>query len=130
MGVTVRQKTKGKGKPWWVFVAHNGKRTSRKVGDKAAAKEVASKIEAKLKLGEFGFDENKRRIPLFKDFAQGFMETYSAMNHKPSTQKSYRDALDGYLLDFFGDMPLDEIGRKDPRNLGAGFERDPERRVA
>ena len=37
MGVTVRQKVKGKGNPWWVFVSYNGKRTSRKVGDKTAA---------------------------------------------------------------------------------------------
>jgi len=34
MGVKVRQKLKGKGKPWWVFISHNGKRTSRKIGDK------------------------------------------------------------------------------------------------
>ena len=33
MGVTVRQKVKGKGEPWWVFVAHNNKRTSRMVGE-------------------------------------------------------------------------------------------------
>ncbi len=25
MGVRVRQKTKGKGNPWWVFISHNGK---------------------------------------------------------------------------------------------------------
>jgi hypothetical protein len=54
MGVKVRQKIKGK--PWWVFVAHNGKRTSRMVGDKSAAEAVASKIRAKLQLGEFRFD--------------------------------------------------------------------------
>ncbi len=35
MGVTIRQKERGKGKPWWVFIAHNGKRKSIKVGDKA-----------------------------------------------------------------------------------------------
>jgi len=45
MGVTLRQKAKGKGKPWWVFISHNGKRTSRKVGSKSAAEEVASKTE-------------------------------------------------------------------------------------
>ena len=37
MGVRVRQKVKGKGNPWWVFISHNGKRTSRKVGDKKYA---------------------------------------------------------------------------------------------
>ena len=51
MGVTVRQKIPGKGNPWWVFVAHNNKRTSRMVGDKEAAEEVASKIQARLALG-------------------------------------------------------------------------------
>ena len=54
MGVRVRQKTKGKGNPWWVFISHNGKRTSRKVGDKKAAEAVAGTIRAKLQLGEFG----------------------------------------------------------------------------
>jgi len=57
MGVTVRQKMKGKGNPWWVFVAHNNKRTSRMVGDKKAAEEVAGKIQARLQLGEFDFEE-------------------------------------------------------------------------
>ena len=86
MGVKVRQKVKGKGQPWWVFISHNNKRTSRQIGDRAAAETVASKIRAKLQLGEFGFDEKKTPISLFKDFAQGFMETYSAMNHEESTQ--------------------------------------------
>jgi len=65
MGVVIRQKTKGKGQPWWVFISYNGKRTSRKVGSKDAAKKVASKIEAKLKLGEFGFEQPKKRVPTF-----------------------------------------------------------------
>ena len=37
MGVTVRQKVKGRGQPWWVFIAHNGNRKSIKVGDRTAA---------------------------------------------------------------------------------------------
>ena len=98
MGVKVRQKTKGKGNPWWVFIAHNGKRTSRMVGDKSAANEVASKIGAKLKLGEFEFEpKESKKVPTFKDFAQGFMETYSMMNHKQSTRDSYQSVLDTHL---------------------------------
>ncbi len=57
MGVTVRQKVPGKGQPWWVFVAHNNRRTSRMVGSKEAAQTVASKIEAQLKLGEFEWEK-------------------------------------------------------------------------
>jgi len=117
MGVKVRQKIKGKGQPYWIFISHNGKRTSRKIGDKRAAETVASKIRAKLQLGEFDLDEEKKSIPLFKDFAQGFMETYSAMNHEESTQETYQQALDRHILPYFGDMPLDEISRKDIKSF-------------
>jgi integrase len=118
MGVTVRQKVKGKGNPWWVFISHGGKRTSRQVGDKAAAEGVASKIRAKLQLGEFNLDEPKKKtIPLFKDFAKGFMETYSAMNHKSSTQQSYQSALDQHILPVLGEKPLNEITRKDVKDF-------------
>ena len=118
MGVRVRQKKPGRGNPWWVFITHKGKRTSRQVGDKAAAEAVASKIRAKLKLGEFDLDEKKKRpVPLFKDFAKGFMETYSAINHKESTQESYQHALDLHLLPYFGDMPLNEISRKEIKDF-------------
>ncbi len=37
MGVTIRQKEKGRGKSWWVFIARNGRRKSIKVGDRMAA---------------------------------------------------------------------------------------------
>jgi len=69
MGVRVRQKVKGKGNPWWVFVSHNGKRTSRKVSDKKAAEVVASTIRAKLQLGEFGCDDPKP-APTFKECSE------------------------------------------------------------
>ena len=68
MGVIVRQKVKGKGNPWWVFISHSGKRTSQRVGDKKAAAEVASIIRAKLKLGDFGFEE-KKTIPAFGEYS-------------------------------------------------------------
>jgi hypothetical protein len=70
MGVTVRQKTKRKGKPWWVCVAYNGRRTSKLVGDKEAAEEVASNIRAKLQLGEFELEQSEsERMPTFKEYA-------------------------------------------------------------
>jgi len=118
MGVTVRQKVKGRGKSWWVFISYDGKRTSRKVGDKKAAEEVASTIRAKLQLGEFGFDEKKTKsIPTFKLYAEAFMDTYSAMSHKKSTQDSYRSILNLHLYPFFEDMPLDKITRKDVKDF-------------
>ena len=90
MGVNVRQKLKGKGKPWWVFVAHNKRRTSRKVGDKEAAEEVASEIRARLKLGQFSFEEDKPATT-FKTHADDWIDITVPATCKESTQRDYRD---------------------------------------
>ncbi len=116
MGVVVRQKTKGKGQPWWVFVSHSGKRTSRKVGDKRAAETVATKIRAKLQLGDFSF-EGAKRVPTFKEYSETFMNGYSKHNHKESTRENYRLALDKHFLPVFGNKPLDQIKKKDVKEF-------------
>ena len=88
MGVTVRQKIKGKGNPWRVFITHNGKRTSWKVGAEDAAKKVAAKIQAKLQLGEFGFEE-KSRVPTFKEYSDSWIKTTVPATCKESTLSDY-----------------------------------------
>ena len=110
MGVRVRQKIKGKGNPWWVFISHNGKRASRTVDDKRAAEKVASTIGAKLQLGEFGF-EDKKPMPSFKEHAKVWL----ALPHdwKESTRESYRNNLNIHILPVLGSMPVYEIKRKD-----------------
>lgn len=110
MGVTIRQKTKGKGKPWWVFISHNGKRTSRKVGDKAAAQAVASKIRAKLQLGEFGFEEEKP-APTFKEYADSWIKTTVPATCKESTVEDYQDLLRIHVLPVFAGLKLADITR-------------------
>ncbi|MFH1672178.1 MAG: site-specific integrase [Pseudomonadota bacterium] len=116
MGVTVRQKNKGRGQPWWVFVSHQGRRTSKQVGDKAAAEAVASTIRAKLQLGEFSFEEEKS-LPMFKDYVKTFLKGYSKLNHKQSTQDSYDNVLKVHILPVFGDKHLDKITRKDIKDF-------------
>ena len=111
MGVIVRQKTKGKGKPWWVFINHNGKRKSVKVGDKKAAEEVASEIRKQIKSEQFGIEQEKD-MPTFGEYADHFMTTYSKLNHKPSTRESYQSVLYLHLNPVFADKPLDKILRK------------------
>ena len=64
MGVRVRQKEAGRGKPWWVFVSHHGKRKSMKIGDKRSAEKVAAAIPRKLAKGEFELEPEKK-IPTF-----------------------------------------------------------------
>ena len=112
MGVTVRQKLKGKGEPWWVFIAHNNKRTSRMIGDKKAAEEVASKIQAKLQLGEFMFEEEEKAPePTFKEYGNSWITTTAPASCKASTVCSYEDLLRLHVLSVFGDMKLQEINR-------------------
>ena len=110
MGVRVRQKVKGKGNPWWVFISHNKKRTSRKVGDKSAAEEVASIIRAKLKLREFDFDE-PNKAPIFKEHAKLWLSL--PHDWKESTRENYQDNLNNHIYPVFGSRPVNEIKRKD-----------------
>jgi integrase len=116
MGVKVRQKTKGKGNPWWVFVSHNGKRTSRKVGDKKAAEEVASTIRAKLQLGEFGFEE-KKPVPTFKEYSEKWIEGYVKINLRESTFDEYESVLRNHVLPVFKNEKIDSLNRGDIRDF-------------
>jgi integrase len=117
MGVRVRQKIKGKGQPWWVFITHNGKRTSRKVGDKKAAEEVAITIRAKLQLGGFNFEEPKK-APTFKEHAKLWLSL--PHDWKESTRENYKDNIKNHVFPVFGNVPIDKIKRKD---LKAFFDR-------
>ena len=65
MGVKVRQKIKGKGNPWWVFINHQNKRKSKRIGtDEELAYEGAKKFEAKFVLGEYSLKRRSRCQPL------------------------------------------------------------------
>ena len=116
MGVKIRQKVKGKGQPWWVFVSHNGKRTSRKVGDKKAAESVASTIRAKLQLGEFGFEE-KKPVPTFKEYSEKWLDGYVKINLRESTFDEYESVLRNHVLPAFKKEKIDSITRGDIRDL-------------
>ena len=121
MGVIVRQKVEGKGNPWWVFIAYNGKRTSRMVGGKTAAENVANKIQAKLQLGEFMFEkQEKGSDPTFKEYADSWIKTTAPANCKGSTVSSYDDLLRLHILPVFGSLKLTEINRGKLKDFFAG----------
>jgi integrase len=118
MGVKIRQKKKGKGNPWWVFITHNKQRTSMKVGTKQAAQAVADEVAAELKLGKFDMNRKKEKpVSTFKEYSEIFMDGYSKNKHKKSTRDSYRNVLDLHLLPEFGSMPLSEIKRKNIKDM-------------
>jgi integrase len=115
MGVTVRQKVKGKGNPWWVFIAHNGKRKSLRVGDRAAAESLASNIRQRLKAGELHLT-SKDKVPTFGEFARKWLDGYGQTHLKYSTLKGYEGIL-RRDLQTLQDKPVDQIARPELREL-------------
>jgi integrase len=121
MGVTVRQKVKGKGNPWWVFVAHNGKRTSRMVGKKSAAEETAAQIQAQLALGQFAFEDigpkEEKRPAQFKEYADAWIENTVPAECKRSTLTDYQVILRLHVGPVFNDRPITEITKGDIKDF-------------
>jgi integrase len=118
MGVVVRQKIKGKGRPWWVFVCHKGQRRSFMVGTREAATAAAKEIEAKLLLGKLDLAPKAMapKIPTFGEYAEKWLESYGEVSLKPSTLTGYYGILKRYLKPLEA-RPIDEITRSEIRDL-------------
>lgn len=115
MGVIVKQKDKGKGKPWSVFICHQGKRKSIRVGDKAAAETIASSIREQLKMGALDLNPKKKTIT-FGEYARKWLEGYGETHLKYSTWKSYTLVLKNHLA-FFDATPIDRITRTEIKEM-------------
>jgi integrase len=119
MGVTVRQKTRGRGQPYWVFVALNGKRTSTKVGEKKDADKLKREIEKKIKKGQFRLDEpEEKKIGItFKQYADAWMKTTVPATCKRSTETDYEAILKNHVRPVFDKILLQDITRGKIKNF-------------
>ncbi len=120
MGVTVRQKKKGRGEAWWIFIHHNRTLRSKKIGDRAAAEAVASEIRQRLKAGELNLPSANHRgstMPKFGDYAQHFLDQYAKVALKWSTWTSYEQVLRDHILPHWKNKRLDEVTRRDAKKL-------------
>ena len=117
MGVTVRQKEKGRGKPWTVFVHHNGRIKSKTVGDKKLADSIAAKLKKKLVAGELNLDDQKNTSPEFTAYAEHYIETYAKTATKRNTWKSYETIITLHLTPVWQGKRLNEIKRPDVKKL-------------
>jgi len=116
MGVTIREKIKDSGE-WWVFINHKGRRTSRKVGDRKAAREAARKIQARLTLGEGAFrKDTKLPAPKLKDYFKRFEQNYKG-TLKPTSWECYEGALRIHILPELGKYRLNEITKSMMKKL-------------
>jgi len=115
MGVTVRQKQPEKGKPWWVFINHQGKRKAKLVGDKKAAEKLASLIREKLKKNELKIED--AGVPTFEEYATEWLEGYVKTSLKDTTYCGYEISLRVHIFPLVGKKRLNEVSRPDVKNL-------------
>ena len=102
MGVTVRERPEDSG-VYWVYINHKGKRKAKKVGrDRKLALDVAKKIEAKLTLNDLDILTEKPQAPLFKEYADNWLETNIKALRRISTYERYRDILERHVYPALG----------------------------
>lgn len=117
MGVKVRERPAGSG-IWWIYIDHQGSRKAKKIGkDMKLALEAAKKIEAKLTLGDLGVIDDKPKPPLFKEYAQLWLEGYIKPLRRDTTYERYQSIMERHVFPVLGKVPIDEIKRGDIRNL-------------
>ena len=114
MGVLVRQRPKGKGNPWWVFINHDGERQAKKIGDKAAAEAVAKGIRERLAQGDFQIRQKK--VSTFGEYARKWLDGYAETHLKYSTCKGYDCILRIHLQPLM-DRQIDQIARTEIKDL-------------
>jgi integrase len=115
MGVIVKQRPKGKGNPWWVYINHAGQRQAKKVGNKAKAEAIASKIRDRLAEGSFQIGHQKK-VPTFGEYSRKYLDGYAATNLKFSTHQGYEIILRMHLQPLV-DLQLDQITRTEIKDL-------------
>jgi integrase len=114
MGVLVREKVKGSGE-WWVFVNHNNKRRSRKVGDKRTANGVKKGIEKEIAKGTWDTEEGSK-LPTLAVQGQKFIDSplrkWSERTHRES-----QIVFDNHVKPALGKKPIDEIKPRHVKEL-------------
>jgi integrase len=114
MGVKIRQKNKGG--PWFIFVCHQGKRLSKKVGTKKNAEIIKKGIELEIAKNEFNFTHKETDKPssIFKDVAERYISNIEGNPElAPKTKVRYRGILKKHLLPVFKLQNVENITRAD-----------------
>jgi len=113
MAVRVREKVKGSNE-WWIFINHQGKRRSKKIGDKRTANAVARKVREKLVTGDVGIVRDQ--CPTVGKYGKKWL--YSPLREQvESTLMKYREAFKQHIAPYFGSKRLDEIKRRQVKDF-------------
>ena len=115
MGVRVRYWKSA----WWVFITHRGVRRAKRVGDRRAAEEVASKVRARLQLGDLSVLEPAGESLTLQAYAERWLEQYVTAHCKPRTLELYTFLCRRHLFPAVGHLPLLRVTRDQVRALFA-----------
>ena len=98
MGVKVRRKQR-KG-PYYIFVHHRGRRTSRKVSNSLkVANEVAEIIRGQIATGDYSIFDKQKPVPSFKELStQWINDLIATKKVRGSTLIRYKGILKNYIL--------------------------------
>ena len=99
---------------WWVFVNHQGRRKSKRVGDREAAKRIAKAIEERLARADLRLPSDTTET--VKAYAMTWIAS-AATTLKPSTLRFYQDNLDNHIYPELGHLALGTISRGDVKRL-------------
>ena len=113
MAVIVREKVKGSGE-WWIFINHQGKRKSKKIGDKRTANKVAKEIRERLAKGDMGM--LKVKCPTVSQYGQEWLDS-PLRGWADTTRTNHSGVFELHINPTLGSKPLGEIKRKDVKKL-------------
>jgi integrase len=117
MAVIVREKVKGSGE-YWVFINHNSRRRSKKIGTKKAANQVKKEVEARLAKGDLGMLRGK--CPNVGKYGKQWLDS-PLREQTDSTLFKYRHAFELHIESYFGNKRLDEIKRRHVKEFLTGL---------
>lgn len=119
MGVIVKEKIPGSGE-WWIYIHHNGRKKTKKIGAQELAEQVAQKIRARLALKDFGLMvQTKIKAPTFKEAARLWLA--EPQNWRESTRETYIFNLEKHVFPKLGKDPINTLTRKKLKAFFAGL---------
>ena len=113
MAVLVREKVNGSGE-WWIFINHQGKLRSKKMGDKRTANTVAKKVRERLAAGDMGVVRDK--APTLSVYGSEILN--SPLNTwTTGTLCEYKDVFRLHIKPVLGRKRIDDINKRHVRSL-------------
>ncbi len=103
---------------WWVFIAHNGRRRAKKVGDRETALSVAKRIRERLVCGDLRLDREEAQAPVetVDTYADEWLRAVTA-TLKASTVRFYTGNLTRHVRPLLGARAIASLTRSDCREL-------------